>query len=89
METSLRLKVLIFELADRCVRYIDTTLGSVGIDLKPCFAQNIPKSLKVAVMVNASEIINKKNLENSVKKLFVKKIKSHIFPDGIVFKNFF
>lgn len=39
---------------------------------------NIPKSLKVAVMVNASEIINKKNLDASVKKLFVKKIKSKI-----------
>jgi len=24
----------------------DTTLGSVGIDLNPCFAQNVPKSLK-------------------------------------------
>ena len=34
---------------------------------------NIPKSLKIAVMVNASEIINRKNLEISVKKLFVKK----------------
>ena len=34
---------------------------------------NIPKNLKIAVMVNASEIINRKNLEISVKKLFIKK----------------
>ncbi len=39
---------------------------------------NIPKNLKISVMVNASEIINKKNIEKSVKKLFVKKIKSKI-----------
>jgi 4-hydroxy 2-oxovalerate aldolase len=39
---------------------------------------HIPKNLKIAVMVNASEIINKKNLENAVKNLFVKKNTSKI-----------
>ena len=38
--------MLIFELAERCVRYNDTTLGSVGIGLNPCFTQKAPKSLK-------------------------------------------
>ena len=38
--------MLIFELAERCVRYNDTTLGSVGSELNPCLAQKAPKSLK-------------------------------------------
>ena len=46
METNLRLKVLIFELTERCVKYNETTLGSVGNELKPCLVQNKPKSLK-------------------------------------------
>ena len=39
---------------------------------------HIPKNLKIAVMVNASEIINKKNINNAVKNLFVKKVSSKI-----------
>ena len=39
---------------------------------------HIPKNLKIAVMVNASEIINKKNINNAVKNLFVKKFSSKI-----------
>lgn len=45
----------------------------------------IPKNLKVAVMVNASEIINKKNLDSSVKKLFIKKSLSKISLVRIAF----
>ena len=45
----------------------------------------ISKNLKIAVMLNASEIINKKNLVNSIKKLFVKKNKSRIYLIRIAF----
>ena len=36
----------------------------------------IPNNLKVSVMVNASQIIMQSDLESSVRKLFVKKIKA-------------
>ena len=45
----------------------------------------IPKNLKIAVMLNASEIINRKNIVNTVKKLFVKKNKSKIYLVRIAF----
>ena len=46
MDTNLLLNVLISELLERWVRYKDTIFGSVGIELKLCFAQKAPKSLK-------------------------------------------
>ena len=46
IDTNLRLKVLIFEFLERCVRYKETILGSDGKELNPCFAQKTEKSLK-------------------------------------------
>ena len=43
-----RFKVLYFEVVDRCVRYKDSILGSVGIELNPFLEQNSEKSLKSA-----------------------------------------
>ena len=46
IDTNLRLKVLIFEFLERCVRYNEIILGSDGNEFKPCLAQKAPKSLK-------------------------------------------
>jgi len=46
IDTNRLLKVLIFELLERCVRYNDTILGSDGKELMPCLAQKAAKSLK-------------------------------------------
>jgi len=46
IDTNLLLNVLIFEFFERCVKYKETILGSVGKELNPCFAQKAPKSLK-------------------------------------------
>ncbi len=46
IDTILRLKVLIFEFFDKCVKYKETIFGSVGNEFNPCLAQKAPKSLK-------------------------------------------
>tara|TARA_Y100001970_G_C13993844_1_gene729642 strand:+ start:646 stop:858 length:213 start_codon:yes stop_codon:yes gene_type:complete len=46
IETNRLLKVLIFELLERWVRYKETILGSDGNEFKPCLEQKAPKSLK-------------------------------------------
>ena len=45
-DTNLLLKVLIFEVLDKKVKYRATILGSVGNDLNPCLLQNETKCLK-------------------------------------------
>ena len=49
IEAILRFKVLNFELADKWVRYNESILGSVGIELSAFLTQNAEKSLKSAL----------------------------------------
>ncbi len=46
---------------------------------------SISKNIKIAVMLNAGEVINKNSLEKNIKKLFVKKNMSKIFLVRIAF----